>query len=129
MKDKDDNLIAENVVRALGDLRLHAMRSEYAVHEAIATCLRAAGIAFEHEVRVGSRCRVDFLCAGGVAIEVKRGKPITRVVAEQVERYCMCDPVRALVLVTERGLQQVVTEAHGKPVRTVTLAENWGIAL
>jgi hypothetical protein len=64
-----------------------------------------------------------------VAVEVKRGKPLTGVVAAQVERYCACETVRALVLVTERGLQRVVSEAYGKPVRTVTLAENWGIAL
>lgn len=125
-----DNLVeVQSVVAALQDLRVHPVRSETAVHAAVAACLRATGITFEHEVRVGPRCRVDFLCAGGVAIEVKRGKPLTGVVARQVERYCACDPVRALVLVTERGLQQVVAEAHGKPVRTVTLAENWGIAL
>lgn len=120
---------ADIVVMALRNLRLHPAISEVAVHRAISDCLRAAQIAFEHEVRVGARCRVDFLCEGGVAIEVKRGKPNTGTVAAQVRRYCACDPIRALVLVTERGLQQVVSEAHGKPVRTVTLAENWGVAL
>jgi hypothetical protein len=117
------------VVAALQDLRLHPVRAEAMVHEAMATCLRARGIGFEREVRIGPRCRVDFLCEGGVAIEVKRGKPNGGRVGAQVARYCACEAVQALVLVTERSLPFLVLEERGKPVRVVVLVENWGIAL
>lgn len=119
----------EAIVRVLGNLRLHATASENSIHEAISETLRAAGITFKHEACIGKRDRVDFICAGGIAIEVKRGKPNTYRVDAQIERYCASDEVTALVLVTERGLCRTIDEANGKPVRVVTLSTNWGIAL
>jgi hypothetical protein len=116
-------------MRALGNLRLYSTASENEIHRAIAEKLRAAGIAFKHEARLGKRDRVDFMCAGGIAVEVKRGKPNTYSVDAQIERYCASDEVTALVLVTERGLCRTTDEANGKPVRVVTLSTNWGIAL
>lgn len=123
------NQFVDAVVSALGNLRLHSTASENEIHKAIAEKLRAAGVAFQHEVRIGKRDRVDFMCAGDVAVEVKRGKPNTYRVDEQIERYCASDKVSALVLVTERGLCRTTNEANGKPVRVVTLSTNWGIAL
>jgi hypothetical protein len=119
---------AETIVRVLGDLRLHATSSEQEIHRCIANLLQAAGIAFEHECRLGKGSRVDFLCADGVAIEVKRGKPPTAVVIRQVERYCESDRVRAVILVLERGLIRVPTRVQWKQVRTVVLTTNWGIS-
>lgn len=119
----------DRVVEALADVRVHHVGRETRLHAQVGAALAAAGIAFEHEVPIGPRDRVDFLCAGGVAVEIKRGKPNVRRVEAQVARYCASDRVAALVLVTERGLWRPVAEAHGKPVRLVTLVENWGVAL
>jgi hypothetical protein len=110
-------------------LHLHATASEQEIHDRITTALMAAGIAHQHEVRIGKGCRVDFLCDGGVAIEVKRGKPHTGRVAAQVRRYAACPDVCAVVLVLERALIHTIAEANGKPVCVVALSRNWGIAV
>jgi hypothetical protein len=116
------------VVRVATTLRLHAVTSEYQVQDALAAALTAAGISFEREVRLSPRNRVDFLCEGGVAIEVKRGKPNTRRVQAQVDRYCACEQVTALVIVTERALIWTPSSSSGKIVQTVALSLNWGLA-
>jgi hypothetical protein len=115
------------IVAALGDLRLHATASEQHIHREIGAALDRAGIPHKHEARIAPRCRVDFLCDGGVAIEVKRGKPHTGRVAAQVARYAASPLVAAVVLVLERNLIHTPAGAHGKPVRVVALATNWGI--
>lgn len=115
------------VAAALADVRLHAVASEQVIHERIGEALRAAGIGFRHEVRLGPRNRVDFLCAGGIAVEVKRGKPTAHRVAAQVERYAAFPQVCGVVLVLERNLVSTPRTANGKPVIVVSLAGNWGI--
>lgn len=117
----------DRIVAALGNLRLHATASEQHIHREIGSMLRAAGIAYVHEAKIAPRCRVDFLCDGGVAIEVKRGKPHTGRVEAQVARYAASPLVAAVVLVLERNLIHTPAGAHGKPVRVVSLATNWGI--
>lgn len=118
----------DRVIAALRRLHLHAVKSEYEVQKAVYDVLADARLHPLKEFPLAPRCRVDFLCDGGIAVEVKRGKPHTGRVAAQVGRYCSSSRVTALVLVTERGLVHTIDEAHGKPVRTVTLSENWGVA-
>ncbi|MCP4642598.1 MAG: PD-(D/E)XK nuclease family protein [bacterium] len=117
----------DSVVSATRRVRVAAGRREEHVVAEIERELRAAGIVYRREVRIGPRCRVDLLAEGGVAIEVKRGKPNTRRVAEQITRYAECDVVNAVVLVSERGLVAHLDEAAGKPVRYVALSTNWGL--
>lgn len=119
--------LLDRIVAALGNLRLHATVSEQHIHRDIGEALDRAGIKHEHEVKLRPRCRVDFLCDGGVAIEVKRGKQHTGRVEAQVARYAASPKVSAVVLVLERNLIHTPAGAHGKPVRVVSLATNWGI--
>jgi len=121
--------VIDLIVTILSGLRLHATLSENAIHAAIVEKLTAAGIEHKHEMKIAPRCRVDFLCAQGVGVEVKRGKPNTRRVNAQIDRYCRSDLITALVLVTERGLCDTPRESNGKQVQVVSLTYNWGIAL
>lgn len=116
----------DKIVAALGNLRLHATASEQHIHWEIGAALDRAGIPHKHEVKIAPRCRVDFLCDGGVAIEVKRGKPHTGRVEAQVARYAASPLVAAVVLVLERNLIHTPAGANRKPVRVVSLANNWG---
>lgn len=91
--------------------------------------LTEAKIRYSKEVVIAKRCRVDFLTEDGIAIEVKKGKPNSNSVSRQIQRYAESEKVNAVILVSERGLFNHLTEANGKPVGYISLSLNWGIAL
>ena len=70
---------------------------------------------------------VDFLC-GGVGVEIKRGKPGVARLLPQLARYCACEEVAGLILVSEGSVRLPPTLA-GKPLRNLCLNQLWGIAL
>jgi hypothetical protein len=119
----------EEVVSSLRRLRIHSITLEYDLQAQIAARFDVDGIPYSKEYRLGPRNRVDFLVAGGIGVEVKKGKPNAGDVAAQVERYCRHEDVRALVLVVERSVFNHLEESNGKPVRYVALNKLWGIAL
>jgi len=119
----------DQVLAALRRIRIHPAAAEADLYAAISAQLLAAGIPFEREVRLGPRSRIDYLVAGGIGIEVKKGKPNSRTLAEQAERYCRFDQVTALILVVERSVFTHPTRLHGKPVYYLSLTRLWGIAL
>lgn len=116
-----------SVLSVLRGVRLPPVRLESEVVNAIGKALDEAGIVFKLEVAIAPGCRVDLLVEGGIAIEVKKGKPNARIVAGQVRRYASVESVEAVVLVSERGLVRHITEASGKPVEYVALSQNWGL--
>ncbi|WP_374713130.1 hypothetical protein [Symbiobacterium terraclitae] len=119
----------DQVLAALRRIRIHPAAAEADLYAAISAQLLAAGIPFEREVRLGPRNRIDYLIPGGVGIEVKKGKPNSRTLAEQADRYCRFDQIQALILVVERSVFTHPDRLHGKPVHYLSLNRLWGIAL
>lgn len=119
---------SSRVLEALGGLRLSPVQYESELCLAIAGALEGAGIPFEREVSLGARRRIDFLCAGGVGIEVKKGWPNRAALAAQARRYCSSERVLALVLVVERNVVRAPETVEGTPVYYVGLDANWGMA-
>ena len=115
------------VLAALRPLRVPATPGEYDLHRMIGEALARAGIACEHEVPLGPRCRIDFL-AGSVGIEVKRGTVAARALRAQAEKYLKSDRLSALVLITTRGVR-MPGEIAGKQVVVFGLNRLWGVAL
>ena len=115
------------VLAALRRLRVPIQQGEYDLHVLVAEALRDAGLNAAHEVRLGPRCRIDFLC-GDVGIEIKRGRVERTAVFSQLSRYASSGQVQALILVTERTLS-LPDSIAGKPLFTVCLNRLWGIAL
>lgn len=119
----------EDVVNAMMDIRLDPIRLESDVVGAIKKSLTKRGIQYKTEVVIGPRCRVDLLIDGGIVVEVKKGKPNSNTVMKQVERYSASDMVKAVILVSERGLARHLDEANGKPIKYIALSKNWGFAI
>ncbi len=115
------------IVRALEAIRCGAACSEEQLHAQVAQALAADGLAADHEVRLGPRCRIDFLC-GGVGIEIKKSRPERDKLIAQLTRYAACEQIEALVVAAPRGvnLPKVI---GGKPVTLVALERLWGISL
>ena len=65
---------------------------------------------------------------GGVAVEVKRGKPPHGKLLEQIRRYASLPQVNAMILVVERTAELPHTVC-GKPCRVVALNRLWGVAV
>lgn len=112
---------------ALSTLRIPLTESEYQLHECIAAALRSGGFDVCHEVRLASRCRIDFLI-DGIGIEVKRGKPQKGPLLRQCARYLESDEVEALILVVDRSVH-LPDSLAGKPLVTFGLNRLWGVAL
>lgn len=116
------------VLAALGGIRAPIVPDERLLQDLVGEALAAAGIPFEREARIAPRCRVDFLCEGGVAIEVKRGKPRAAALLPQLRRYAACERVEAIVLAVERTAR-VPDAVGGKPCVLFGLNRLWGIAI
>lgn len=90
--------------------------TEEELQRALSQALDRFEIPHDREVRLAPRDRIDFLCHGGIGIEVKV-KGSASAAAAQMLRYAKSDRVTALILVTDRtqaGDQP--EELNGKPV-------------
>lgn len=83
--------------------------SEAELQAGISQALTAAGVAHRREVELGEAGRVDFLTAGGLAIEVKIGGSANEM-ARQIVRYAQREEVRALLVVTTKATHQSAPE-------------------
>jgi hypothetical protein len=118
----------EKTLRAIRNVRIGVVTEEFEIHRAIKAALEQAGIDYEHERKLGPRCRIDFLTVDGIGIEVKKGKPYSVAVEQQLERYAKFDEVKGIILVIER-YQDVPAIVAGKSCRSLGLRKLWGIAL
>ncbi len=129
--DLIDNAIQHElseVLEALNKIRIKTNSVEYTIQDQIAIALNNAEIEFEKEVKLSPRNRIDFLISGGIGIEVKRGKPNTGSVINQLERYAGHKIVTELLLVSERSIN-IPSRINGKPCMTFNLNRLWGIAI
>ena len=123
------NLIGDlqKICEALGSLRMPAMPGEYDIHEQITCALNRRSLNFEHEYRLGPRCRIDFW-VGRIGIEVKKGRPSSSELIRQLRRYLASDALDAVVVVTQRNVNLPAT-IDGKPVYIISINRLWGVAL
>lgn len=112
---------------ALRVVRPDAAGTEGDLHRKVASALEGAGIDFLHEARVAPGARVDFL-AGRVGIEVKCRHAGRAALVRQAGKYLRCGGMDALIVATQSGVD-LPRRIAGKPVVTVCLSRNWGIAL
>lgn len=116
-------------VNALRSIRSSFIRDEKAeLHQIIADSLNTYGIAYQHEYKLGSHCRIDFMTSDGVGIEAKKGKPNSRSLQKQLERYAAFDVIRCIILIIETSIDLPLT-INNKPLKVVSLYKQWGIAL
>jgi hypothetical protein len=120
---------AESVIRAISRIRAYPVTTEAEIYAMIARELDAEKMHYAREVKLGPRNRIDFIVAGRIGIETKKGKPNSKDVAAQIERYCVSPMIGELILVVERNVFQHVVSASGKPVHYIALNKLWGIAI
>lgn len=117
----------ETVYQALQHLRCPFVPREDMLHEAVAECLRNEGISFVHEAKLDSHCRIDFLVED-IGIEIKKGRPNTKILSSQLRRYASCEAIKALIVIAPYSVK-LPTGIYGKPVYCINLNVLWGVAL
>ncbi len=102
--------------------RKYDLSTEVVVQFEIEQALRAAGISYKRERVIADRDRLDFLCEGGVAIEVKlRARP--REIHRQLLRYCDANVVQAIILATARTIG-LPSRLNGRPCVVLPLGRS-----
>ena len=91
------------MARLLPALHTHGFgfSSEEDLQTGIASALEASGIAFEREVRLSGRDRIDFL-VGAIGVEVKTDGTLSALL-RQLSRYAEHRAIGQLVVVTNRA--------------------------
>ncbi|MCE5344559.1 MAG: hypothetical protein LLF96_13390 [Eubacteriales bacterium] len=119
--------MAEPVLEALRAMRPPFAPYEADLHQLIARRLSECGYAYQHEASLAAGCRIDYL-VGDVGIEIKKGKPRPAELLRQLTRYAQCDGIQSLIVLTWRSVK-LPEKLLGKPVRTLTLSQLWGVSL
>lgn len=111
--------LALRIARLLPKFRYRFSR-ETELHEGLSRVLTDAGIDHVREFVAGPADRFDLLC-GRVVIEAKV-KGSAAQALQQVGRYCACDDVDAVVLVSSKSwaIEPQLT-INGKPVYAVKI--------
>ena len=121
------NEAVQNILNALGGIRISPMPEEYEIHDAIAHALQTAGIEYEHEHKLAPGRRIDFAC-GCIGIEVKKSRPQTAQLQKQLARYLDGTELEAMIVVLQKPCS-LPDRICGKPVHVVALNRLWGVAL
>ncbi len=119
--------MTDAVLSALREIRLPYALYEMDIHWHVRQALEAAGIPFTHEAKLSKGCRIDYL-AGGVGIEIKKGKPNPKRLMAQLERYLASDALHSIVVVGWHSVR-IPPEINGKRAEQVALSQLWGISL
>ncbi|MBN1777495.1 MAG: hypothetical protein JW811_05170 [Clostridiales bacterium] len=117
----------EAVLGALREIRIPYVLFEMDIHYHVREALAAGDIAFTHEAKLGKGCRIDYL-AGGVGIEIKKGKPNKKRLMKQLERYLAHDGIESIVVVSWFNVR-IPPEINGKRAEQVVLSQLWGVSL
>lgn len=118
----------DRVLRALAALRAPQVAQEAELQLAVAVCLTDSAIAYRREAVLGRGCRIDFLTDAGIGIELKKGRPGSRSLRGQLERYAASEAVKALVVLTQKSAL-LPERIGGKACVQLSLNRLWGVAL
>lgn len=117
----------QKILDALNTLRIPPQPEEYEIHNEIARTLDAAGISYIHECKLLPGRRIDFAC-GKIGIEVKKSRPVTSRLREQLKRYLEETDLECIIVVMQKPCALPKTICN-KPVYIVSLNRLWGVAL
>lgn len=119
--------MTESVLEALREIRLPYALYEMEIHRYVRQALDAKGIECIHEVKLSTGCRIDYL-AGGIGIEIKKGKPNQKRLLKQLERYLAHDALESIIVVSWHSVR-IPPVINGKRAELLVLSQLWGISL
>lgn len=115
------------ILTALSSIRMPAQPEEYEIHAEIARALDEAGISYTHEYKLMPGRRIDFIC-GSTGIEVKKSRPVSARLRQQLQKYLDGTELTAMIVVVQKPCY-LPESICGKPVHVLSLNRLWGVAL
>lgn len=108
-------MTSPDLISTLSRLRFR-FATEKDLQDGFEKVFRENGIPFQREFPISERDRLDFLVAGGIALEVKIKGSLPDLV-RQIARYARHDDIREILVVgTPRWIPRVPVAIEGKPV-------------
>ena len=117
-----------HVISALSQVRISMRMDEEFIHRQIMNAFDRHNIKYEHEYKLIPHKRFDFYLDGGLVIEVKKEKPSKITLLNQLNRYTKSEKVKAIIVVLEKSMD-LPNSLNEKPIFTVSLNCNWGVAI
>lgn len=116
--------LAQRVARVVLRTRFN-LSDEKATQQEMAEVLSAVGICFEREKHLGPGDIPDFMVSGGLAIEIKLKRSVSKMeIYRQLRRYALHQEVLGLLLITNvsMGLPPTI---EGKPAYYASMGRAW----
>ena len=115
------------LINILEQIKVGFLPQETQIHSIIAESLVKNGIEFQHEYRLSSDSRIDFL-SGNIGIEVKKSTVKDKDLLKQLKKYSESDKISKIILVTTKSVN-IPSDINNKQIYIVNLYRNWSISL
>lgn len=115
------------LINILEQIKVGFLPQETQIHSIIAESLVKNGIEFQHEYRLSSDSRIDFL-SGNIGIEVKKSTVKDKDLLKQLKKYSESDKISKIILVTTKSVN-IPSFINNKQINIVNLYRNWSISL
>lgn len=115
------------LINILEQIKVGFLPQETQIHSIIAESLVKNGIEFQHEYRLSSDSRIDFL-SGNIGIEVKKSTVKDKNLLKQLKKYSESDKISKIILVTTKSVN-IPSIINNKQIYIVNLYRNWSISL
>lgn len=117
----------KRLINILEQIKVGFLPQETQIHSIIAESLVNNGIEFQHEYRLSSDSRIDFL-SGNIGIEVKKSTVKDKDLLKQLKKYSESDKISKIILVTTKSVN-IPSFINNKQIYIVNLYRNWSISL
>lgn len=115
------------LINILEQIKVGFLPQETQIHSIIAESLVNNGIEFQHEYRLSSDSRIDFL-SGNIGVEVKKSTVKDKDLLKQLKKYSESDKISKIILVTTKSVN-IPSFINNKQIYIVNLYRNWSISL
>ncbi|MDY6073774.1 MAG: hypothetical protein SPI49_06785 [Eubacteriales bacterium] len=115
------------LINILEQIKVGFLPQETQIHSIIAESLVKNGIEFQHEYRLSSDSRIDFL-SGNIGVEVKKSTVKDKELLKQLKKYSESDKISKIILVTTKSVN-IPSFINNKQIYIVNLYRNWSISL
>lgn len=117
----------KRLINILEQIKVGFLPQETQIHSIIAESLVNNGIEFQHEYRLSSDSRIDFL-SGNIGIEVKKSTVKDKDLLKQLKKYSQSNKISKIILVTTKSVN-IPSDINNKQIYIVNLYRNWSISL
>lgn len=101
---------------------------EHEVQDTVQASLVRLEVPWVREAKIGKKFRIDFKVER-IGIEIKKGRPASKSIASQVERYLRTGELDGVIVICERRPLETPSNLAGLPVRWISIGSLRGVTI